>query len=289
MGFEQQRNEIKDICRKLLEEKKVQIVLGFSKGEDTAFIVPFFIKLPEEADKFEWNDTCTPNLSKYLLDCKGKTAIVAKACDVRAIVMYISENQIERDKVYIIAVECPGMKTEGGLMQNACTECSVRIPPIYDVLVKWNGKPYIVNESSEKFNDESSPEEKLDRLMSEIKKCIACFSCRQACYACYCEACFVDRNVPDWLPTDIDNGKKLVFHLGRAMHLAGRCVECGACERVCPSGVHIKYLVKELTEFCADNYGFRAGADPEAIPAMVNFEQGDKETGFIGTDEDKCC
>jgi ferredoxin len=74
------------------------------------------------------------------------------------------------------------------------------------------------------------------------------------------------------------------------MHLAGRCVGCGACERVCPSNVKIRYLAKDLADFCQELYGYRPGENPDEVPAMTSFDQDDKEVGFLGGESnDLCC
>jgi formate dehydrogenase (coenzyme F420) beta subunit len=291
MNFNKQRNEIAAICNALLEEGRIKVILGFTRGESDGNAIPFFIRKKEDVDKLVWDDTCTPNLAKYLLEKKDGAAILAKACDARAIVMYLAENQINRDNVHIIGVECEGMKGKNGLPAPGCRECTIKTPPVYDVLIKKEeaGEPYLA-EAGALENREAELLGKLDRFQEEIKKCILCYSCRQACYGCYCETCFMDRSTPNWLPSELDTGSKMMFHLGRAMHLAGRCVECGACERVCPSGVNIRYLVKEITGFCEDLYGYQAGLNVDDVSALLSFKQGDREVGFLGGEEhDSCC
>ena len=127
-----------------------------------------------------------------------------------------------------------------------------------------------------------SPAERFARFRGEIDKCILCFSCRQACYGCYCKSCFIERNMPDWQPAEIDAGTKMAFHLGRAMHLAGRCVECGACEAACASGVDVRYIISEVTGFIEELYGFKTGMEIGAAQAMVSYGMDDREVGFLG-------
>lgn len=283
MSFEKQRNEIALICKALLDEGKAEVILGFTTSEPEGNAIPYFIRKTENVEKLVWDETCTPNLAKYLLDKKGKSAIIAKPCDARAIVMYMAENQINRNNIYIIGVECEGMKGKEGIPAPGCTECRIKTPPVYDVLVRKDSdskKDAECNLHTE--NKEADLQDKLDKFQKEIKKCILCYSCRQACYGCYCETCFMDRNLPSWLPAELDTGSKMMYHLGRAMHLAGRCVECGACERVCPSGVDVRYLIKEITEFCEELYGYKAGLSTDDLPALLSFNQGDPEVGFIG-------
>ena len=98
----------------------------------------------------------------------------------------------------------------------------------------------------------------------------------------------MDRGMPNWQPAAPDLGLKMVYHMGKAMHLAGRCVECGACERVCPSGVEVRYIIKEVTNFIEKTYDYRTGLDIEAQPVMTTYKPDDKETGFLGvTDADE--
>jgi len=77
---------------------------------------------------------------------------------------------------------------------------------------------------------------------AEIEKCKLCYACRGACFGCYCKVCFMERGSPNWHPPDIDKAAKITYHLTRAMHLAGRCVTCGACEAACSYGVKLAYI-----------------------------------------------
>ena len=65
------------------------------------------------------------------------------------------------------------------------------------------------------------------------------------------------------------------------MHLAGRCVECGGCEAACASGVDLRYIIKELTDFVEDTYDFRTGMDLSGKSPLVNYSDDDKEIGFL--------
>jgi len=97
----------------------------------------------------------------------------------------------------------------------------------------------------------------------------------------------MERGEPDWQTASPDTGAKVLYHLGRAMHLSGRCVECGACENACASGVNIRYLIKSVTDFIDETYDYRAGMDLEKEPVMLTYKADDPEIGFLGytTDE----
>lgn len=279
MSVETQKNEVVELCKKLLAEDKVKVIIGFTQSEVEGITAPLFMRNTADVEKLKWDNRCAPNLAKYLLEKRGKVGIIAKACDARAIVMYMVEKQIARDDIYIIGMECPGMKNDDDTPVCGCEDCKMRIPPVYDVLVKYGEEIKLPDSSCESSQAESNDPYK--RFQDEIDKCILCFSCRQACYGCYCQTCFMEMNRPNWSSSDIDAAEKMNFHLGRAMHLAGRCVECGACERVCPSGVKIRYLTKEISKFIKETYGYEAGIDPEATPALAMFNTNDREVGMI--------
>jgi ferredoxin len=51
------------------------------------------------------------------------------------------------------------------------------------------------------------------------------------------------------------------FHLVRAVHMGGRCVDCGLCEEVCPARIPLRSLYKEVNRVVAEIFDYRPGAD----------------------------
>lgn len=68
-----------------------------------------------------------------------------------------------------------------------------------------------------------------------------------------------------------------MFHLGRAMHLAGRCVGCGACDRACPVDIPLRALNTKLACETRDLFGVVAGLSMDQKPPLVEFLPGDTE------------
>jgi ferredoxin len=122
-----------------------------------------------------------------------------------------------------------------------------------------------------------SPEERLEYFERSMARCIRCYACVRGCPMCYCTTCFAVQDKPQWLPrmTGVDENR--MFHLGRALHLAGRCVDCGQCDRVCPESIPLRELNTKLAAEVKDLFGFVAGVDVEEKPPLTTFKPEDTE------------
>jgi len=63
----------------------------------------------------------------------------------------------------------------------------------------------------------------------------------------------------------------------RAIHLAGRCIDCGECERVCPMDIPIRFLNKKLEKDAKELFDYEAGFDPEQPSLVSSFKDEDPE------------
>ena len=98
-------------AKELLESGEVQRVIGWTKGEFIHDPSPATFENAEELDNFVYNDFCGANLSKYLIAIskkEGKTAVFLKPCDTYSFNELIKEHRIDREKTYVIGIECQG-------------------------------------------------------------------------------------------------------------------------------------------------------------------------------------
>ncbi|OWZ84342.1 4Fe-4S binding protein [Natranaerobius trueperi] len=104
--------ELRKTASELLKSGKVDLVLGYTKGELPYQSIPYIAKTEEDANNLIFDTFSYNSLSKYLLDdmYQGKkVAIVLKGCDYRGLKIMLDESRVNRDDIYVIGVDCPGV------------------------------------------------------------------------------------------------------------------------------------------------------------------------------------
>jgi ferredoxin len=209
--------------------------------------------------------------------------VVVKPCDSRAVNVLLAESRIQRELLHVIGVQCNGIRQGAGMepladgpLQARCLVCSERSPIVYDSLVGKPVVPEILPERSQtppfaqiEALENSTSTERLDFWLSQFDRCIRCYACRQACPMCDCPTCLYERDDSLWVGMGIGMNEKRAFHLGRAYHLAGRCVGCNECERSCPMEIPISLLNQKLAQEVQTAFGHRAGIAPVPSPFVT--------------------
>ena len=245
-----------------------------------------------------------------------KIGICVKGCDSRSLIALIQEKFVDREMVYIVGIPCDGtvdwrrvMRLEPSLkdvqkltiqgnelhiettqktyrfpleqvLEQRCLKCRYPNPLIYDCLIGLPITPRAGDdrayEDVEQIEQYSLPD-RLKFWEKELDRCIRCYACRNACPLCVCrDRCIAETRTPKWLTQRCNLKEKFFYHMIHAMHLAGRCTECGECQRVCPVEIPVTLIKKKLNQIVKELLGYEAGIDPQKQPPLLTFDPSEK-------------
>ncbi len=241
-----------------------------------------------------------------------KVGIVVKGCDSRSVIELLQEKLINKDDIIIFGLSCNGVinlnkirnkisdlsqinnvAVEGDTMtitagdtahqltvseiqMNKCENCRYPNALIFDHFI---GTPVDRDDaipaehgSIDEF-EKLSLEERFSFWKQEMSRCIRCYACRNACSMCVCRNhCVAMTRDPHWLSQENNTAENWMFQMIHVMHLTGRCVECGECERACPMDIPLMLLRQQMNKGVRDIFGYEAGLDPQGKPPLLTFK-----------------
>lgn len=307
--------KIRDVVKQDLLGGRINLLLGWEKGHYWWQSRPLFAEDQKDLEKLAWDSFCAVNLSRYLLDelkDHQKVGVLVKGCDSRAFNRLLQDNMVVRERVVLYGLPCPGMldyelltaaagaELEGIAEQNGkvvlktatgektverdqlllykCRDCLYPDPVVYDQLLL---APRGENEAPERYKsvselEEMPADERYAYWEKELSRCLRCYACRQACPYCSCRECFVEQEKPRWQGRAYQESETFLFHLVRAYHGAGRCIDCGECQRACPVDIPLQELNRKLIKDINELYGqFEAGLSTELEPPLLTYKPDD--------------
>ena len=312
---------IKKRALELLADGTVTKVLGWEEGDFFYDVTPAFFD-KDTVENLVYGSFCGANLSKYLIkatkETEGKILVFLKPCDTYSFNQILTEHRVDREKVYVVGVECKGMldiekiKAQGikgvtkvidegeellvktiygeskvarkDVLLEKCDTCKSKELKVFDEVIGENEE----TETKDRFEmvselENMTAEERYAFWQGELSKCIRCNACRNVCPACSCLKCVFDNPQSGvQSKSNADTFEEKMFHIIRAFHVAGRCTDCGECSRVCPQGIPLHLLNRKFIKDINELYGdYQAGEEAGSRAPLVNFTFDDAEPSVV--------
>lgn len=246
---------IKERVKELLSTGEVKGFLALKN--ENGHIKPHLYVSSDEIDQLSIGDGETVGDARYplakiltmlLQNHSGERfGVLVRGCDQRALKALTAWNQIYSEQVVSIGVACSEE------LAQACA-CALPYPD------EWlEGEQVEPKDPRPVEWEEKSPLQRLELWRAEFEKCIKCYGCRNICPMCFCKECSLESEdvvTKGEIPPDLP-----MFHLVRALHMIGRCVDCGLCEEACPASIPLRTLYKKINDIIETRFQFRSGIE----------------------------
>ncbi len=246
----------------------------------------------------------------------GTIGLILKPCDARSIAQLLSEGLLKKEKIRAIAVGCTGVidirmiqkhitgkkiislsesssniniKTAdeeitvkaADFYAEKCCNCNIYDdPPYFDEFIENDEKLIQFTGDIKELLGQLEKEplkEVLAFWEKEFSRCIRCYACRNICPMEVCrDRCIAQIDSPKWQSDKVNSEEGKFFQLIRVMHLAGRCTECGECERACPANIPLVTLMKKMNREILRLFDYIPGMDIETKPPLLTYKNIEK-------------
>jgi formate dehydrogenase (coenzyme F420) beta subunit len=246
--------KIKETVKTLLSEGKIKGF--FALREENGNVMPHLFCDPKDLDHLSLGDWKKAGDTRYPLNQlmirltmaypEESFAVLVRGCDERGLKELFKWKQLNEEKVVLVGLGCPDE------LAKAC-ECEKPFP---DSLIDGPNGVKADNQKVARV-EAMDLDSRLQFWKAEFNRCIKCFGCRNVCPMCFCNECSLEEDqlvgtgeIPPANPT---------FHLARAIHMVGRCIDCGLCEEACPADIPLRTLYKKVAEIINTEFGYKTG------------------------------
>lgn len=305
-----QLDDLKSAIKGRLGE--LECVIGWEQGYDQLHATPLFIRSESDLDRLLIGPLAVHNLATYLTAYRGKkVGVVVKGCDSRSVIELLNEKLINRDDVVIFGLCCEGVVSQrkiraqlpadpgfvesvavdkdglkvtvagqaaslkmADILSDKCRTCQYPNALVADVLIGANqAAASLTSPACQDEFEAKSDAEKFAFWQETMSRCIRCYACRNACPMCVCrDHCIATSRDPLWLSQDNTPAENMMFQMIHVSHLAGRCTECGECERACPVDIPLMLLRRYMNKQVKDVFEHQAGTALEQTPPLFTFK-----------------
>ncbi|MCE5334644.1 MAG: 4Fe-4S dicluster domain-containing protein [Desulfobacteraceae bacterium] len=246
--------KVKARVQELLASGKVKGFIGLR--ELHGHIGPYLFTDGGDLDGFVIGDRKAAGDTRYPLNTQlimisrqypeETLGVLVRGCDERGLKTLFNTNQLKPEKVVSVGIACPQE------LADVC-ECMKPFPEEFVAGEASEARPFGSVERIESIEIG----ERLKVWLGEFAKCIKCYGCRNICPMCYCPECTLEAK--DFQAVGSIASENPIFHLTRALHMAGRCIDCGLCSEACPADIPLRTLYKKIADIVDLEFQYRPG------------------------------